>query len=318
MSTILETKYSASLDKVYSLNTLSFNAMDCYSFNLGFVNETEFLDNSVTQHVRDKRLLDVSISVFAESIIACWNVKMYNDLFGFIFSSYFRGLLNYQRYPYNPDVTNQVFDQVIENKRRHTYCNGNKEVQIFNIQAGGSHDLVNDYLREIELDTSHTLLYHGTDHECAQAILENGIDLTKGAPNNNLSHRDGFYLTNDYHRASTWGKKDKQFRRPAVLVFRVDNKILETEENQGLDVSDTSSGEKQELYKNIFDLCTNGYKRVKPGFGKQSIETYNFILAPFTKPYKKNPHGLTQVCIRKEDYANKFSTLYNIFCAVFT
>lgn len=64
------------------------------------------------------------------------------------------------------------------------------------------------------------LWFHGTDYESALSIVRDGIDLHRGKGHQDFSHRDGFYLSLDFHNARRWACSGKR-ERPAVIVFKI-------------------------------------------------------------------------------------------------
>lgn len=81
-------------------------------------------------------------------------------------------------------------------------------------------------------------IYHGTISSCAENIIKNGIDLTKGKPK--VDFGPGFYTTKSYHFASSTAKNKAEKTNlyfgeirvlPVVLEYSVNEEVL-----QGLNI----------------------------------------------------------------------------------
>ncbi|XP_046847058.1 uncharacterized protein LOC124440684 isoform X1 [Xenia sp. Carnegie-2017] len=120
-------------------------------------------------------------------------------------------------FPYNENYLNGWFTQNFS-RFNDAGDQTNQEVKIFN--ASNKDEAIRGIIEVEESkkneDENTELYFHGTDHSSAQKILKNGIELSKGREKGDLSHRDGFYMANDYEYSLTqYSKKPK----PALLIF---------------------------------------------------------------------------------------------------
>ena len=143
---------------------------------------------------------------------------------------------------------------------------------------------------------------HGTRHESAQIIIEDGIDLTKGQRNRDLSDGDGFYLGNDFNEV--WTTRWARNRPPcsAVLVFRVKRTELRGRRH-GLDLQ-SSVDEWKEL------VSTFRTGRADARY-KENLERYDFIEGPLCGDNQNfnNPTpniGTYQLCVKSDTCAELF------------
>ncbi|KAH9500290.1 hypothetical protein Btru_073637, partial [Bulinus truncatus] len=75
-----------------------------------------------------------------------------------------------------------------------------------------------------------TLLFHGTTEESMYSILDDGVDVNRG--------KDGFYMFDSYEAASQWSRLKNFGIKSFVLVFRVENELLNCQNYNGLDLSE--------------------------------------------------------------------------------
>lgn len=75
-------------------------------------------------------------------------------------------------------------------------------------------------------DSDFIVLYHGTDHQSARHIMENGIYLPYGQTDQDFSSGYGFYLTENPSFAQAWAKTKSFFSKCAVLSFRIPRDLL--------------------------------------------------------------------------------------------
>ena len=79
-----------------------------------------------------------------------------------------------------------------------------------------------DFLRDRGLsddDQRYMLLFHGTDHQSADNILNRGIYLPAGRQKRDFSSGKGFYVTTSLDQASKWARSTTS--KPAILIFQV-------------------------------------------------------------------------------------------------
>ena len=68
-------------------------------------------------------------------------------------------------------------------------------------------------------DQRYMLLFHGTDHQSADNILNRGIYLPAGRQKRDFSSGKGFYVTKSLDQASKWARSTTS--KPAILIFQV-------------------------------------------------------------------------------------------------
>ncbi|XP_046847010.1 uncharacterized protein LOC124440645 isoform X1 [Xenia sp. Carnegie-2017] len=120
-------------------------------------------------------------------------------------------------FPYDEKYLNGWFTQ---NCSRSNDAKGktNQKVKIFN--ASNKDEAIRGIIEVESLkkdeDENTELYFHGTDHSSAQNILENGIELSKDGEKCDLSHRNGFYMANDYEYSLT---QYCNITEAALLIF---------------------------------------------------------------------------------------------------
>lgn len=81
----------------------------------------------------------------------------------------------------------------------------------------------------LQLPTQREYWFHGTTWGKAESILARGILPSKGREDLDFGRSRGFYLTDDFSRASAWAvKKAGQHAVPVVLIFQVDVNHVQT------------------------------------------------------------------------------------------
>lgn len=142
------------------------------------------------------------------------------------------------------------------------------------------------------------LLFHGTDHDSALSISDQGIDINEGSQKRDFSDGAGFYLTDDLNHATRMarGKTSK----PAVLVYALP-KDMRTKFS-GLSLCDEK---KREEWKTVVSQFRSG--RTKKNLRK-SLENADFIEGPISSSYELPPvakEGSYQMCAISDDLADE-------------
>lgn len=160
---------------------------------------------------------------------------------------------------------------------------------------------------------THQLLYHGTSRTAAEAILANGIDLSKGRSGRHYSSGPAFYLFFNFQSALYWAKHEfaNDF---AIIVFSVPKVLLDTRKHNGLSLNPEYRSKNMKLWEKIVWYCMSKYKRYSC-IGS-TLKQYNFIIAPtcnnirgFMENHEKPRFfkDKQQLCIRKSGYARKIN-----------
>lgn len=206
------------------------------------------------------------------------------------------------RFQYEPQTINRWFSPPPppKGKRKHIVkvINVNrqgKEEKCYNTQDDNNfpHSLSND---------EYELFFHGTTHESAEDIIENGIDLNLGAEKKDFSDGYGFYVGNDFDNSMSvrWARN----RPPcsAVLVFRVRIADLRGRmRGLNLDVD-------VETWKEIVTHFRCGRRSRR--FLRQ-YENYDFIEGPMAGEgqnfiYPTPNDNTYQLCVKRLDCARLF------------
>lgn len=180
-----------------------------------------------------------------------------------------------------------------------------RAVNIINVDKSGetSKCFTNDARKFPETNDPYKVFFHGTSHESAQNIIDDGIDLAKGKAKKDFSDGRGFYLADRFEEV--WPNALWARNRPhctAVLVFRV--RITELRGNRnGLDL-----GSNIDQWKEVVSKFRTGSADRR---FLADLENYDFIEGPlcgegqnFKNP---TPNPLTyQLCVRSDDCARLF------------
>ncbi|CAL1540543.1 unnamed protein product [Lymnaea stagnalis] len=231
-------------------------------------------------------------------------------------------LTEHSRYIYQTEKTDHWFTEEIRDQGGLDEEDGDGDhhpafpVKMINIATNSGRDEVVAFLREREKTTDCHIFYHGTTHESAKSIIEDGITLTKGRDCQDFSSGDGFYVSEKFENAKEWSRASRG-ENQAVIVYTFQSQ--QWDEAYGRDL--TSS--KQE-WEDIVRLCRDGYKN--KAIKKRLLGNLDYIRGPLcrnpkmiknTKPQGFGRNDDIQVCIRGEDFAEKFGALSNILCVIF-
>lgn len=154
-------------------------------------------------------------------------------------------------------------------------------------------------------NSDYELFFHGTNHDSAKNIIEDGIDLNRGENMKDFSSGDGFYVGRDFDQAldATWASNRPSVS--AVIVFRVMKTELR-QQTRGLDLQND---------EHEWEEVVRQFRSGKPDkkFRKR-LQEYEYIEGPMSpitgeKKSSRNPTpiaGSYQLCVRHIDCANVF------------
>ena len=222
-------------------------------------------------------------------------------------------------YPFQANLTNSWFQLPSRADEKSESEVDPSEVNIMNLVAQESNALnttqaiLDDFLPR---DEHHALLYHATDHFSAVDILLRGIDLCAGRQKRDFSCGSGFYLTNSLDSALDWAKGTTA--KPAILVFQVNDQILNDARRQNLDNND-------ERWSEIVSSFRLGRRTAKM---RKSLNSFDLIEGPVATlaasesseevVFEPKPSS-HQICLISDDYAEKFQqTLHSIIFYYFS
>ena len=145
-------------------------------------------------------------------------------------------------------------------------------------------------------DNQHRLFFHGTNHEFAVDIIENGIDLKKGTKRGDFSNGNGFYVTDDFEAAFEWaGSKYKRSSR-AVLVFRVGSDRFD-----GYNSKNLCWRNQEEEWRRIVKTCRSGV-----GLTEKDYDCIEGPMANVSRKHVTVKPRSYQLCILSDDMAECF------------
>ena len=228
--------------------------------------------------------------------------------------------INHNRFPYKEDTVNEWFNLPPEDD----WPERGEAVKVINVDKCGlarkcyrtQNQVENAFPDSLE-DDEFEVFFHGTSHEGAKDIIEHGINLKKGAPAQDFSNGDGFYLSKHFDKALEWARSRRTSF--AVLVFRLKKTELRGNNNEkGYDLREPAEKKKwQEVIKQ--------FRRGKPDrkFLKDMNRCYQFIEGPMASLSSKNPKTLFpvpqddsyQICVRGIYCAKLFD--YSLHSSVF-
>ena len=223
-------------------------------------------------------------------------------------------------FPIEEDKINEWFDYEVPSEGNED----NKVIKIMNVDRPGRRNKIymNDQPENFPMSLSNDnfeFFVHGTDHDRAKTIIEEGILLSKGAERQDFSDGTGFYLGNDLEEAVMWARHKYQGGE-AVLIYQVDKKELRGDNNEkGLDLRNNKNEWKQVVAE--YRLTDYGRRQEQPNKAyRRELKQNHFIEGPMASVSRNNPIpkekvGTYQLCVRKEACAKLFdcSLSYVIF-----
>ena len=137
------------------------------------------------------------------------------------------------RYPYNDDIcTDEWFKQLVD---------------VYDVDADGEQIIKHPHLKICnatsknstkyeELGETNSYWFHGTDHDSAVNIIEEGIRLDLGSSAQDFSDRDGFYVSGDIDNAKLWAQQQEKsalviFKKPDITDYKCLNLCQDREDD---------------------------------------------------------------------------------------
>ena len=250
------------------------------------------------------------------------------DLASYLKLSVSKYVLNYgpsifiklNRFPYREDTVNEWFNLPPEDD----WPERGEAVKVINVDKCGlerkcyrtQNQVENTFPDSLE-DDEYELFFHGTSQKHAKDIIENGIDLKRGAKAQDYSDGDGFYLSKHFDEALKWARhRHVSF---AVLVFRLKRTELRGNNNEkGYDLREPA---KRKKWQGVIKQFRSGKPDKK--FRKEINRFYQFIEGPMASLSRKNPNisfavpkgDSYQICVREKNCAELFD--YSLHSLVF-
>ena len=210
------------------------------------------------------------------------------------------------KYPYKDKKVNEWFSVPVErddNDEDGIATN----VQVINTTQDKLSTLIEEKEQQCQQQPGQRLYYHGTDHNSAKSLLEDGIKLEKGKPCSDFSDGKGFYVADNAMFTFEWAKKSKA---PAVVMFTITDDCL-NKKFKGLDLSSADRKSDWEMIKNYFRK-----KNKQLSANRKLLKECNksdYIKGPISRDGTEQKQ---QICIRKDGMAEDIGNLRNI-CVVF-
>ena len=152
------------------------------------------------------------------------------------------------------------------------------------------------------------LYFHGTDHNSAKDILENGIKLREGEARCDFSHRKGFYVTNDYGYALDYAHA--QVKASAVIIFNISDDYL-----QSLRYLDLIGPTKRSDWQSVTKFFRSGENMKLDQRLYNEIEKCQYIIGSISGGRRRR--DLIQICIKKKQMALEVGNPAQIVGSVF-
>lgn len=219
------------------------------------------------------------------------------------------------RFPYNEQITNKWFLKNIPSKP------GQQVINTLNVSLNEEErkhwqrwqNIVEERAGLPNFDG--TPFFHGTNHESALNILQEGIDITRGGQRLDFSDGEGFYITNNFSEsiqyaefARSRGSANHANLGAAVAIYNVNEEEL-NQKFRGLN-----------LYSdlNFWRKVVKEYRQI--GKGKidrdfrEELEAYSFIEGPLSRgftngEFQQDSSNRGQLCIRSIKCAEEFLDL---------
>ena len=222
------------------------------------------------------------------------------------------------RFPYKKRILDKWF---VEKVNRANDDDDATEVHMINvITKNGSLNRVREKIDEYNTrkKPEDCLYFHGTDHESAKNILQNGIFLDEGDKACDFSHGHGFYVTDDLEYALDYAHS-KVKAAAAVIIFNISYSVITR--FRGLDLS---GPDQRDNFKSVTKYFRSGKQQSNIPHRKlyNTINNADYISGPISRDGRASENNrwqrdVTQICIRKEDMASEFGKLPHILGIVF-
>ncbi|BFZ14116.1 hypothetical protein BsWGS_17155 [Bradybaena similaris] len=163
------------------------------------------------------------------------------------------------------------------------------------------------------------IYYHGSNDHNVRSIIENGIDVTRSTRPIDFSCGGGFYVTKDFSKAVDWSRRVVGWKRgrQAVIAFKISQSLRKEEPHLALKVDTTTNRKWWECVVSHFR-----HGGVSPDV-KNTLKDVKFIKGRVANTKwlgdeeTPRPYGFTQLCIRNQDYAQRFGSLANVAFVLF-
>lgn len=208
----------------------------------------------------------------------------------------------FSRFPYDPLILNEWFPLA---RLSATQTSEAETLDFFlqpfcyAINLEQPEEKIESKLYQLHLeDENQTVLFHGTDHESAKDIIDQGIDINLGKQKRDFSDGAGFYLTNDLDYSVNWAFSKTS--RPAVLVYRVSKEMLDS-----FSILSLCSEDKQTRWKEIVNQFRSGKPSKKL---RKSLREIDFIEGPQASSSILPPiarEGSYQMCVISDKLAEE-------------
>ena len=216
------------------------------------------------------------------------------------------------KYPYKENKVNEWFSVPVErddNDEGEIATN----VQVINTTEDKLSKLIEEKEQQCQQQPGQRLYYHGTDHNSAKSLLEDGIKLEKGKPCCDFSDGKGFYVADDATYAFEWAKKSKAL---AVVMFTITDDCL-NRKFKGLDLSSADRKSDWEMIKNYFRKENKQLSANRKLWNECNKSAY--VKGPISRDgtEQNRYQNVQQICIRKDGMAEDVGNLTNICGVVF-
>ena len=218
-----------------------------------------------------------------------------------------------RRFPYHEEILNEWSD--VDVKRGNDQDNAAvTNVPIINTTTKIQGDYyIRNKIVEFNLRNPNGQLYfHGTDHNSAKSILEDGINSREGERNCDFSHGYGFYVANQHDYALEYAC-NKAKAHAAVILFGSSDETM-----RNFRKLDLSGHDNQDDFTTVTKFFKSG-ERMK---NKPPLRLYNeignshCISGPIRGEGNRWRH-VTQTCIKREELADEFGQPWHIVGIVF-
>ena len=198
-------------------------------------------------------------------------------------------LLRCNRFPYNEEITNQWFPHNILGEPGQQVIN-TLNVSLNEEQRKDWQKWQNIVKEEADLPNfDGTLFFHGTSHESALNILQEGINITRGGQRLDFSDGEGFYITKNFSEsieyatfARSRGSAHHANLGAAVLIYDVNEEEL-NQNFRGFKLYNDLN-----LWRNVVrEYRQLGRGQINTDF-REELESNDFIEGPLSRGFTNN------------------------------
>lgn len=215
------------------------------------------------------------------------------------------------RFPFKSSLIDKWFyldpEETKESENNYDYIS---RINIMNVTTK---ERVSESIQDILVqdDPEQIFLFHGTDHQSANNILATrGIYLNAGRLRRDFSHGKGFYLSKSVDSALQWANCTTG--KPAILIFRVDRRLLDSAKKLSL-------FDNEKRWREIVHSFRSGRKTAKT---RKSLSAYDIIEGPTAtvridedsdELVVEQNRSTYQMCLNSSEYTKKFQqTLHSV------